>query len=143
MARGESIIKILLRPAAPFLSVTRDGGTLNAFASCRITSLLALPSVGGAVVFMRSWPSLTPRISLRLPRGLTRTAMTISRVSGNPRRPGQTGMGLYVCNMIIAACKRMMTKTGDMSRPPIGGIMRRNGRSAGSATAFNIAVTGL
>lgn len=143
IARGESIRKVLLRAAAPFLSTTRDGGTLNILANCRITSLLALPSVGGAVVFMRSWPSLTPIISLRLPRGLTRTEMTISRAPGIPRRPGQTGMGLYVCKMIIAACKIMMAKMGETSRPPIGGIMRRKGRSTGSASAFNIAVTGL
>ncbi len=73
---GFEITNVLLRCDAPLFNLIRDGGTLNSLASCRMTSLFALPSAGGAVVLIRSRPSLTPWISLRLPRGCTRTGTT-------------------------------------------------------------------
>jgi hypothetical protein len=70
------MMKVLLRAVAPLFSLILDTGTANALASCLATSLLALPSLGVAVVLILKRPSLTPQISLRLPRGWTRTAMT-------------------------------------------------------------------
>ena len=77
---GVEISNVLLRCEAPLFNAMRDGGTPNSLASCRMTSLFALPSAGGAVVLIRSRPFFTPWISLRLPRGCTRTG-TIRLIS--------------------------------------------------------------
>lgn len=80
--------KVFSRLVAPLLRETLEGGTPNADASCRMTALLAFPSVGGAVVLIFSRPSLAPAISLWLLRGCTRTE--IIRLAAT----GQRGSGL-------------------------------------------------
>lgn len=144
-----AITKSLLRSLAPLFSETRDGGTPNALASWRLTSLFALPSAGGAVVFTRKCPFCTPWIPLELLLVCTRTGTIrsccgmASAVKGHARLLVQTGTGLYVCRMISAAFNMTIAKIGEISIPPMSGTTRRNGRSTGSDIVVSSEVIGL
>lgn len=138
---GWLIMKVLFRPEAPFLSDTREGGTLNAFASCLLTAALARPSVGGAVVLTRSRPSATPIISLRLPRGCTRTG--ISKVESAFTVVEQIFhvhfqiAGRRSASTIFSAISSMNTKYAERSTTPSGGTILRIGRKSGSVRSLS------
>src|SRR5690606_1021034 len=54
----------------------------------------------------------------------------------------QTGIGLSVCRKMTTAWTRIRAKTGEMSRPPMDGIVRREGRTTGAESGASGAATG-
>jgi len=58
-------------------------------------------------------------------------------------RAAQIGIGFNVATKIATACKPMIAKIGEISRPPIDGMYLRKGRSIGSTSMAINAVAGL